>query len=241
MSAIRKNVMGFAAGLGFAVAAFSGTTAHAQATTANEARVSPGTDTQNTTTLNVFNVFQKQGDLQLLDREDPKNRDYAGAIVMASCVIRRSKGNAGDFFGGPLTDDPQYAGLSEVLTKKYRNCLVDGANGVSMYLVNAALAEQLLRSDEFRIAEGPVSADFYLDGGKITSLEGLSRCLAAHSPVLVQAYLRAMPGSDEAKSKLATVYASTPQCGVTKPIAIAEVDQRAVLATSLYQWNQNKK
>lgn len=202
----------------------------------NEGRVSSGREGQNTTRLTISNVFQKQLELDSLDRDDPKNRVYASAKAMASCVVRRSKDKASELFGGPLTIDPRYQNLSSVLTRKYKNCLVSGADGVPMYVVNAALAEQILNAEKLEVGNKPVTPDFYLEDGKITSLEGLSRCLSAHSPEITQRYLESDPGSDNEKAELINLYGSTPQCGVNSPVNLPEVEQRALLATSLYQW-----
>ena len=237
MTQAKFRVSSFAAGIVLLAGGLSPSTAIAQTSRApNESRVSSGREGQNTTRLTISNVFQKQLELESLDRDNPKNRNYAGARAMASCVVRRSKGKANELFGGPLTNDPQYQNLSNVLTKKYRNCLVSGADGVPMYVVNAALAEQLLGGEDLKVDNRAVTPDFYLENGKITSLEGLSRCLSAHSPQMTLRYLQTKPGSENEKAELANLYGSTPQCGVGEPVDLPEVEQRALLATSLYQW-----
>ena len=237
MTQAKIRLSSFALGVALLSGGFFSSTALAQTSqAANESRVSSGREGQNTTRLTISNVFQKQMELESLDRDNPQNRNYAGAKVMASCVVRRSKEKANELFGGPLTNDPDYQNLSNVLTKKYRNCLVSGADGVPMYVINAALAEQILIDENLKVDNRTVTPAFYLEDGKITSLEGLSRCLSAHSPQMTLRYLESKPGSENEKAELTKLYGSTPQCGVTEPVNLSEVEQRALLATSLYQW-----
>ena len=197
------------------------------------------------TILRPNSDFQKQWELQKLDLKDPIQAQYAGAVTTAKCVIRRSNGNAAQYFGGPMTKDPKYSALNELLTRKFSNCIDVGEKGVPMYVVNAALAEQLILADSTEYSDKPASLDmdkanaFYLTDGKITSLEALSRCIAVNSPGLVQKLIKSQAGSEVEKAAIETAYSHTPECGVTTPPKLANVEHREMLATGLYQWLQH--
>lgn len=194
----------------------------------------------------IEKVFERQMDLEFLDRTDPEQRNYAVATAMAKCVVRRAKDEAGTYFGGPQTDDPKYRNLANLLTGKYRNCFESGASGIPMFDVNGALAEQILLKDfpeafDATTMSGASDVEqFYLVDGKIASIDGLARCLAARSPRRVMAFLKEKPGSDEAQGRLVELYAGTPKCGVSDPVNISEVRHRGMLATGLYEWTMLK-
>lgn len=191
--------------------------------------------------------FQQQYDRFYLNADDPISINYAGAASMAECVARRSKGGAASYFGGPTTDDPQYAKLSKVLTGKYQNCIDKRVSDVPMYVINAALAEHLLKAEDMELPDKPASLDvdkanaFYLTDGKITSLDALDKCIAVNSPGLVMKFLKTKAGSKESDAALAAAYAGTPECGVaTPPTAAKTVEHREMLATALYEWTSIK-
>lgn len=189
-----------------------------------------------------MNWTQKLYELKKLDISDPVQKSYAGATIMAKCVVRRGKDNAPGYFGGPMTSDPNYKNLSGVLTGKYSNCLEPEVSGVPMFVVNAALAEQLLLRDKPELSDKPMSLNmdeanaFYLTDGKITSHDALARCVAVNSPGIVMKFLETQPGSTEEEEALKTTFASTPECGVATPPDIANVEHREMLATGLYEW-----
>lgn len=194
------------------------------------------------TIMKANSDFQKQYELKKLDLKDPIQAQYAGAVITAKCVVRRSKGTASQYVGGPGTADPQYSNLAELLAKKFSNCIEVGDKGTPMFVVNAALAEQLLLADETALADKPQSLDmdkanaFYLTNGKITSLDALARCVAVNSPGMVQKVLKAEAGSESEAAAIAAAFSRTPECGVATPPKIANVEHREMLATGLYQW-----
>lgn len=181
----------------------------------------------------------------LFDDDSEASRKFLAASATGKCVARRAGDKAGDYFGGQGTSDPQYAKLSELLSRKYQNCFDGSRSEVSMYSVNAALAEALLLKADAApagaVSDPAKAQSFYLVDGAIRSLDGLDRCIAVNSPGLVRAMLETRPGSPEEKSALAEAYAKTPQCGVaTPPDAASSVEHREMLATGLYQWTTTK-
>ncbi|GGD93099.1 hypothetical protein GCM10011515_11060 [Tsuneonella deserti] len=196
----------------------------------------------NANVIHANDSFQSQYNMSLLNSKDPVQAEYIAAMTAAKCVSRRAKGEAAKYIGGPQTDDPGYAALTGLLTKKFANCLSGVQKAIPVAVVNAALAEQLLGEMPETMPDKAASLDtgkahsYYLTNGKIDSLDALSRCIAVNSPGLVQKALKTQAGSNEEKAALATAYSSTPECGVTAAPQIASVQHREMLALGLYQW-----
>lgn len=158
---------------------------------------------------------------------------------IANCVVRNANGKAGDLLGGPLTDDPKFHRLNGALGGRYREC-VTSASDIPLFVVNAALAEELLKAaplpPEQANPDLRVVAKFFSDPAGIT-MPSVGRCLAAMSPNLVYQVVATTAGSPEEKQALDAAYSNTPDCGVpVPPPEIPLIEQRSALATGLYYW-----
>ncbi|HEX2803586.1 MAG TPA: hypothetical protein VHN55_06335 [Sphingomicrobium sp.] len=178
--------------------------------------------------------------LRMKDVNSPESR--AGPAAVARCVVSKAKGKAGTLVGGAFTDDPKYGELMSALQNKYSRCVDTVAVGLSMDLVNAAVAEELLRVEPPAVPERATIADvaaakaFYVETKGLT-IEGIGRCLAVYSPGLAYRVVQTPPASPEESAALAAVFAKTPECGRSAPPAgIAPAYQRAAVATGLYHW-----
>ena len=70
----------------------------------------------------------------------------------------------------------------------------------------------------------------------------IGRCVAVYSPGLVQAVLATEPGSREERAAIDTLYAATPECGLSQaPGKVSPSYQRGVFAMGLYRWWQRSR
>jgi len=164
------------------------------------------------------------------------------ARSVADCLARHAKAKAGELVGGPMTDDPKYDHLMRALTGKYNVCFTAEARGLPMYVLNGALAEQIVRGENRAFkdfdtpADNAAAAAFYASAGGPT-MDSVGRCLAIYSPGLVYRVIAAPAGTPQETSAMSTVYSETPLCNVrTPPKGIPTSEQRAAMAVGLYAW-----
>lgn len=178
----------------------------------------------------------------ILNFQNDPSGAYNGAGTMARCLAKNARDKAGQLLGGPLTDDPGFDRLTRALTGKYKVCYPEGAAGLPLFVINAALAEELLRSGAPSLQDRVVPTDLngaksFYSGPSGLTMDSLGRCLAVYSPGLAYRVLKAPAGSAQEQQAMGMVYAYTPECGVTAmPKDIPAVEQRSALATGLYAW-----
>jgi len=167
---------------------------------------------------------------------------YTGAGGIARCLAGNAKDKADGLLGGPFTKDPGLDRLTKALSGKYRVCSPDADSGLPLFVINAALAEQLLRAnppalkDPVAPSDLPAAQAFYAESGGVT-MDGLGRCLSVYSPTLAYAILGTEAGSAQEQQAMRALYSQTPECGVPAPPAgIPAVEQRSALVTGLYHW-----
>ena len=185
------------------------------------------------------NINREYGTKVLLSGE---NKVVATANTVGQCIARRAKDKGGELLGGPMTQDPEFKGLTRALSGRYRNCASETA--VPLVLINGALAEELLRMKRpalqarAAIADAAAAKAFYASSGSVT-VDSLGRCLAVYSPGLAYSVLSTGAGSPGEAQALGQLYAQTPECGVrSTPRDIPMGEQRTAVAAGLYHWLQ---
>lgn len=171
---------------------------------------------------------------------------YAGASSIASCLARRGRDQAGSFLGGSLMGDPDYAKISEALTKRYSNCASNTAASTAR-AISGVLAEQLLVKQapalEDRasgVSESTAHA-FFGDLTGVVTFDNVASCLAVYSPGLVYKVIQTEIGSKGQTAALQALYQQTPECNMSAPPAqINPAEQRGTLATALYKWTHRQ-
>ena len=169
---------------------------------------------------------------------------YSLASAVSECVVDKLGADAGRLVGGPMTADENYERLAAALGKDQRACFRADAAGIPMMVVNAALAEQLLRKEPAELEPRAMSlnqddADGYttMAPGVKMNFDIIGRCAAVYSPGLTYAVLETKPGSADEAAALGKLYASTPECGLgSAPEGVPASFQRGVLAAGLYHW-----
>lgn len=124
------------------------------------------------------------------------------------------------------------------------SCYKQARAEVDQDSVVGALSEELIRRKgktyEPRALTVDVNAAEAFSGlvpGAAPDFAMIGRCVAVYSPGLVRDVLEAEPGTRKEKKALDRVYASTPECGLSKaPGAVPTTYQRSALAVGLYDW-----
>ena len=169
-------------------------------------------------------------------------KKYAAAKTVVDCLIRRAPKEAGSMVGGPMTSDENYAALTKALSRRYSRCVENGASGISMALVNGALAEELLRKENATLESRAMKVDVtaaekFYGAGQSPTMASIGRCLAIYSPGMSKDVLLSSPGSAEEKAALSSLFAKSPECGVrATPADIPIEEQRSAVASGLYLW-----
>jgi hypothetical protein len=163
------------------------------------------------------------------------------ATDVADCLTQHAKEKAGQLVGGPMTADPRFEQLSKSLAGKYSAC-ASKAKGLPLFMLNASLAEKLVRSEyatapaPLPTADQPAAKAFYASAQGVT-IDSLARCIAVNSPALVYRLVSAPAGSAEETKAMSDAYAQTPACGVSAaPADIPVAEQRAAFAVAMYSW-----
>ncbi|HEY8591577.1 MAG TPA: hypothetical protein VIL42_01790 [Sphingomicrobium sp.] len=163
----------------------------------------------------------------------------SNAAQVATCLIKRTGEAAPELVGGAMTTDPRFDRLSKALSGKHKACS-GKSSGLPLFLINSAVAEQLIRAknrtypDRAAPADAAAGASLYKAAAGVT-IDSVGRCLAVQSPGLVYKVVAATPGSPQEAQALANAYAQTPSCGVpAAPADIPVVEQRAALTLGLF-------
>lgn len=175
-----------------------------------------------------------------LNFENKPQAAQSEARAVADCLLTRAKGKAADMLAG--SNDLNFSKLQKALTGKYSQCNRVSAAGVPLVVINTALAEAILRSENrsFQAHTNPTdwaaAKAFYTSANGVT-MDSLGRCLAVYSPGMINSVLATPAGSASEKKALEALYAETPECGVrVMPAGIPADEQRNALATGLYSW-----
>ena len=118
---------------------------------------------------------------------------------MASCLVGKAGARAGGLLGGPGTDDPRYDRLADGLGQRYPACYGGNEPGLQMDVINGALAEELLRLSPVALPDhvrpaNPAAARAYFASEEGPTLQSVGRCLAVHSPGMVNKVLATPAG-----------------------------------------------
>lgn len=181
---------------------------------------------------------------EMMTSPETYSRAHKLASGVSECVVKRAGAEAGTLLGGPMTEDEEFEALSSALTKEHRSCIRAEAAGIPMTIVNAALAEKVILSNEHDLEPRAMSlnqdeADAFTTMGPNVSInfDIIGRCAAVYSPGLVHEVLETEPGSDGEMEALNKLYANTPECGLREsPDGAPTGYQRGVLAAGLYHW-----
>lgn len=189
--------------------------------------------------------FQREFDsMALMTQRESYAKAFKIASTVSGCVLGKLGADAGGLVGGAMSEDEKYERLADVLNAKNSSCLRAEAAGIPMSVVNAALAEQILRKDEAALEPRAMSLDqdkadkfTTMAPGIKMNFDIIGRCVAVYSPGLAYDVLKTETGSDAEKQALDKLYASTPECGLKEaPGGVATGYQRGVVATGLYHW-----
>lgn len=189
--------------------------------------------------------FAREFDSKLLmTQRESYAKAFKIAEAVSGCVVEKLGADAGGLVGGALSRDEQYERLAEALGTKNSSCLRAEAAGIPMSVVNAALAEQILRKNETALEPRAMSLDqdkadkfTTMAPGIKMNFDIIGRCVAVYSPGLAYDVLKTETGSEAEKQALDKLYASTPECGLkAAPGGVATGYQRGVVATGLYHW-----
>ncbi len=161
---------------------------------------------------------------------------------MASCLVGKAGARAGGLLGGPGTDDPRYDRLADGLGQRYPACYGGNEPGLQMDVINGALAEELLRLSPVALPDhvrpaNPAAARAYFASEEGPTLQSVGRCLAVHSPGMVNKVLATPAGSAAESQALEALFAETPECAVRQPPSgVSALEQRSAIAAGLYRW-----
>lgn len=214
----------------------------AQAQTQGHVGVGVMTPDTNGTTRN-YTKMQAQVDNRRLTEAMGATELHQNASKIAECIARRGGDKAGEYLGGGLTGDDDYARLGKALNGKFRNC-ANGETIATAAAISGALAEQLLMLKAPTFEDRAIGVDdlaareFFGDLAGQVTFDNIAGCLAVYSPGLTYKLLQTDVGSDAETTALRAVFAQSPECNMSTPPTsmIPAPTQRAALATALYEW-----
>jgi hypothetical protein len=168
---------------------------------------------------------------------------HGQADTIAKCIAKRGGDKAGDFLGGQLAGDPDYAHIGEALNGKFKRC-AESESVAPAIAISGALAEELLSAkaphfdDRAAGVTDEVARKFFGELNGAVTIDSIAGCLAVYSPGLAYKVVQADSGSKEEAAALDALYRGTPECGLSKtPDEIPVLYQRGALATALYKWS----
>jgi hypothetical protein len=168
---------------------------------------------------------------------------HGQADTIAKCIAKRGGDKAGDFLGGQLAGDPDYAHIGEALNGKFKRCAVSESVAPAI-AISGALAVELLSAkaphfdDRAAGVTDEVARKFFGELNGAVTIDSIAGCLAVYSPGLAYKVVQADSGSKEEAAALDALYRGTPECGLSKtPNEIPVLYQRGALATALYKWS----
>lgn len=168
--------------------------------------------------------------------------DYRLAQSVGSCLVRKMGEGAGAMVDLSAEEAASYEALGKVLNDKRDGCVHREAIGIPMGLVNAALAEAVVREKAPIVSpmtpELRAEADAFVTGGEErVTFATIGRCLAVEAPGAAAALLGTKAGSSHEAEALAALYAKAPQCGLKQsPDGVPETYQRAMVALGVWGW-----
>ena len=187
-------------------------------------------------------AFEREFDLRrLFTGQDNGVKAYKDAMGIAKCLYKAADGDVSPLVGGPLSDDPEYTNMKSAMRRP--NFCMRRQQPAADLLIGASLAEMSVLAREDDLPPRALSLDmdraeaFYTPSDGTSTLDHVGRCTAVFSPGLSMNVMKTKVGSDAEKSALDTVYAATPECGVSStPDSIPVVMQRAAIAFGLEAW-----
>jgi hypothetical protein len=176
---------------------------------------------------------------------DPAIADetYRNALVAADCIL-----GLGPHAANALARQDEGAAIGGDIYTRYKACARQ-RNAALGLVIDGAVAERLLAAEG--VVAAPMraphvnvddAARFHGDlSAERVSMNSVARCAAVYSPGFALEVLRTEVGSESERESLASLFAHTPECGLSSsPTAIPSAVQRGAVAAALYRWTHSR-